>query len=318
MRNLVLVLMVALMSIGCGPALVEKYQEIKPNQTAFVIPLEGANKSNQGKFDSEDYLNEMKVAAKRINIPQRKKDVGRMWFSYEWIPTIMIITVDRSPQTVKWVKDEFEATDEDAIKVESLDSIGFYPGVNITASINEENTAKFLYSYPSKNLKIVLNTNVRSKVQEVLSREFGKYSLDQCRARKSDIMEIVFKEVSEHFLEYGVTIDMLGLAGGLEYANPQIQQVIDDAFVAQNSQTIAQMEFKAQEDKNAKTVSIAVAERKKAEEFAKAQDAQKAMLLLEIQRMEAEAKLEMAKKWNGQLPEKILPQGSSFLFSDND
>jgi hypothetical protein len=32
--------------------------------------------------------------------------------------------------------------------------------------------------------------------------------------------------------------------------------------------------------------------------------------------IKAQAELEKAKKWDGRLPEKIVPQGASFLFSD--
>ena len=46
-----------------------EFVEIGPNQSAFLIPLTGANKAGQGKFMSIDYLQANKVATKRIQIP---------------------------------------------------------------------------------------------------------------------------------------------------------------------------------------------------------------------------------------------------------
>lgn len=68
--------------ISCGPPLKEEFTEIEPNETAFVINLESDAKS-QKQFESIEYLEKQKVAAKRINIPLREKDTGRFWFNYE-------------------------------------------------------------------------------------------------------------------------------------------------------------------------------------------------------------------------------------------
>jgi len=314
MKKFLMMTLVLAGVISCGPPRIEKSVEIKANETAFVIPLEGASKSKQGKFGSEDYLNELKVATKRVIIPRRERSVGRMWWSYEWIDSVVVIKVNRSPVTVKWVKDE--ESDTDAIRVETENSIVFFPGVNITSSIKEDNTAKYLYNFPSKGLSKVLNTNVRSYVQGLLSSKFGELTLDECRKQKNRIFAETFEETKEYFADYGITIDMLNLAGGLVYENPEIQRIIDASFMAEGKTAIAAHELAAQKDINAREVSIARAEKDKALEFAKAKDAQKLMLQMEIKKMEAEAKLIIAKKWNGHLPEKIMPQGSSFLFNE--
>ena len=46
-----------------------EFVEVLPNQTAFLIPEVGETKSGQAAFMSEPFLNERKVAMKRIQIP---------------------------------------------------------------------------------------------------------------------------------------------------------------------------------------------------------------------------------------------------------
>lgn len=43
---------------------------IEPSQTAFLVPLIG-DTTNQENFESEEMLNELKVATKEIQIPHR-------------------------------------------------------------------------------------------------------------------------------------------------------------------------------------------------------------------------------------------------------
>jgi len=49
--------------------------------------------------------------------------------------------------------------------------------------------------------------------------------------------------------------------------------------------------------------------------FAQAEAAQTKMIGLEIQKIKAEAQKIMAQKWDGKLPEKILPSNSPLLMN---
>ena len=80
MRNFnFILLLVAVFTVvgltGCGPYPTEQAVEVKNNETAFVVPLEGDSKSKQAQFMSIEYLEKAKVATKRIVIPLRK--IGR-------------------------------------------------------------------------------------------------------------------------------------------------------------------------------------------------------------------------------------------------
>jgi len=101
MKNVFLLIIIAVLASACGPARIDEFIEVKPSETAFVIPLEGDTKA-QGKFNSEKYLIDKKVAAKRIYLPLRKVDTGRFWWQYAWVPTVKVITVDRKPITFEW------------------------------------------------------------------------------------------------------------------------------------------------------------------------------------------------------------------------
>lgn len=293
--------------IGCGPYPTEQAVEIKNNETAFLIPLEGDAKSKQAQFMSVEYLESAKVATKRIVIPLRKRSTGRAWFAYEWIPLMRVITVDRSPVTCQWLE-------KDGIKVESLDSVGFTAGVNCTGMIKEEDAAKFLYYYPGNSLADVMNKNVKGLIQNVLAREFGSRNLSVCQAEKKNIVLGLAKELTSHFAQYGITISSVGIADGMSYDNAEVQKTIDAVFVNETRVKQAEQEREAQKIINEKEFSIAQNERQKAEEFAKAAEAQTKMVELKIREMEAQARLESARRWDGKAPGGVVPANSPFLF----
>lgn len=302
--------------VGCGPAKVEQLVEVKPNETAFVITLEGDTKEQQAKLNSLDYLREAKVASKRITIPQRRHDTGRWPGEYEWIDTVRVITVDRAPVTREWTDDPDTGTSmhKQAIQVESLDSINFGVGATITCSILEENTPVFLYYYAGKALPEIVDTNVRGFCQKGLAREFGKYDLAEGKTKKAECFEQVFQDAKAFFAERGITIDYFGGVKGLTYNNKEIQAAIDRKFVAENDIEVAKKEKLAQDERNKQMVERAKAERDAAEALATAKEALELKTQLEIAKIRAEAMRIAAEKWSGNLPANILPDGSGLLF----
>ena len=57
-------LIVPVILSGCAPVKILDVVEIKPNETAWAIPLDATTQSGQVKFNSIEYLNNKKVAAK--------------------------------------------------------------------------------------------------------------------------------------------------------------------------------------------------------------------------------------------------------------
>lgn len=290
---------VALAVSGCGNA--PEVFEIKSNETAFLIQMDG-NSKNQAAFMSEEYLAENKVASKRIVIPYVSVPGGR-WG--QRVLAAKLITVDRTPVTREWTRSEKTGTSpsNQAIAVESSQSIDFTVGVVMTASIPEANAAKFLYHYAGTPLSVVADTNIRGFVQSALAREFGAIDLDTARKVKDQIFEKVFKETKAEFAGKGISIDNLGYSEGMTYTDPNIQRAINETFQAQ-------MAAQKAEQKVLEAHQLRLA----AEEFAKAKEAAVAKVDLDIRLLQAQAQMKAAEKWDGHLPANVVPQGSSLLF----
>jgi hypothetical protein len=318
--SIMTIIILAILIIGCGPVQTEKFADIKTNETAFVIPLEGESKSGQAKFFSEEYLKENKVPTKRISLSQRKKTTGRWSWNYEWIPTVTVITVDRSPITREWTSDATSGTSNknQALYVESADSIGFGVGIIISASILEEDTPRFLYRYGGKPLADIIDNNVRGRIGAILSREFAKYDLETGRRMKNDITKIIQDDIIPFFKQDGITISSVGLAEGLVYEDKEIQNAINKKFTAEMQIQIETQNNIAQAKVNERNVGIAEAAKRSALEFKQAAEAQTAMVELEIRKMKAQAALNYSSTWDGKLPEKMIPEGVGMMFLDQD
>jgi hypothetical protein len=294
---------------ACGPPNLEEVHEIKPNETAFLIQLEG-NNTNQQKMPSEQLLQQNMVAAKRISIPHRELITGRGPGAYSWIPTARLIVVDRSPVTREWTSIDKSATKRNMmIGVESAESIGWHMGVTITASIPEDMAAKFLYNFGGKTLEQVADDNVRNFVQSQLSTEFGEHPLDYDTTHKKEIFANAEASTKAFFGARGVEVDNLGYTEGMVYDNDKIQEAIDANFQKEMSITAAQNEAKAQEQRNTMKIAMAAADRQAAEQFAQAQAAGEAKFDMETRRMYAQAALNISEKWQGGVPSSITTMG---------
>lgn len=332
---------------GCaGPYQEAKFVEVKPNETAFVIPLEGDTKEGQAKLNSVDFLEKAKVAAKRVYITQKQHNTGRGAGSFKWIPTVEVIAVDRAPVSREWTADKESGTSarNQAVAVESLDSINFRVGVAITCSIREEDTAKFLYYFAGKKTDELMDKDVRNLVQITLAREFGKYPLLECPSKKNDVFKVCKEETTAFFKTKGLTVDALGNSEGLLFDNKEIQDQFNRQVVAENdiklakqeklaqdernltmmakkkaeaeaTIEVAKQEAKAQEERNKVVISKAKAEREAAEELFKAKDVISLKVDMEVRRILADAQKTAAERWQGGVPASILPQGSGFLFN---
>ncbi len=347
MKKLIVIL-VLLMLVSCirKPFKEEKYVVIKPNETAFVLPLEGANKTNQKKFSSVEYLESKKVAAKRILIPRREHKTGRWSSDVKYIDTIQVIKVDRTPITREWTSATGTGTStyDQSITVESRDSIAFSLGITITAQVEESNTATFLYYHPGTSLANIIDTNVRGFAASVLSEEFSKYNLSVARTKKDSVRRVLNKKIKSHFKNKGISITTVGIVGGLVYSNPKIQENIDKAFNREMDKELAKSKKEAEliensrkealaksaarikmtEERNENQILInrARAKADAANKIAASMKAYTDQMRLEIEMIKAQADLERAKaktvwskNWKGQLPSSVtnIPMGTPLM-----
>jgi len=308
-----------------------EYIEIDTSETGFLIPLEGDG-AQQAKFQSEDYLKQRKVAAKRIQITHRWSQEGRFDNDGRWIPSVRLVKVNRSPVTREWMTVENNqgagtrrpGHDDKAIWIESSDSVGFSMGFTCTAFISEEEAAKFLYWYPSGSLAEVMDREVRGRIQQVSAEVAAKYPLDGLRARKQEISDAVKQDLTNFFAVRGISITTVGMFGGMTYENPEIQKSIDQTFIAQQQKVVAEAKLEAQKKENerlelealgmaekARREAIGLADARKtaaqgeAEAIREinraAQEAQANPLLMQLKTLEIEkARIE---KWDGRYPQ---------------
>jgi len=224
------------------------YEEVQPNETAFVIPLEEGSKEAQGKLKSEEYLEQNKVVAKRIYIPTQWHQTGRMSWEGKWIPSVRVIKVDRAPVTREWTEANGTGTKgnkKEDIEVESKESIGFGIGITATASIPEEWAAKFLYNYNGRTLEQVMDNDVRAYIQNILTSEFGIRMLSQCQAERKEVFGLMRKSTTSYFESMGVKIMNIGAAGQFNYLDKQIQVAINEKFASEMKKTTAANEVES-------------------------------------------------------------------------
>jgi hypothetical protein len=354
-----------LCSVGCiKPYDKPEFAEIQHHETGYLIPLEGATKDGQAKFESKEALEENKVAIKRIQIPHRWVQTGRLSTSGHYMDTVRLVVVDRTPVTREWTADASSgtSTSDQAIWLESRDSIGFSLGFNCTAFIDEDNTSDFLYMYPTTTadtadvdvdrsiagLASVMDKEIRARVSMLGNYVASKYDLDDLRAKKQEILDVVRNGVPEevdaegnvtqerlqgtieHFAERGITISNLGHFGGFEYEESKIQDAINDTFVSQQEKVKTEAAFEAQAKVNERIELEAEATANKARTIAKGEadavkiaaeaEADAIRLVAEaaneagknplfLQLKELEVETQRIKNWDGKYPTTLMTLG---------
>lgn len=319
MKRIALGAMLMLGTVGCmRPYDVPEFVEIETSETGYLIPLEG-DTSTQKKFDSEEMLEQQKVAAKRVQIPHKWVQTGRMVGSGKWVGTARLVKVDRKPITREWTADSGTGSTNknQAIWVESRDSVGFSVGFSCTAMIEESDTSRFLYQYTSKDLSDVMDTEIRAKIQEAAADKCGEYDLDDLRAKKKELIEYVRGETIPFFKERGITITAIGMFGGFTYENGEVQKSIDktvqdqqlkvSALAEEEAQTIRNRTKKLEAEAEAEAARIksqGEAEGIKLVADAKAYEIEKATENLEfyLKLKELEVERDRVSKWDGRWP----------------
>ena len=315
-----LLLSVVFTAVGCRrPFDTPEYEEIKNNETAFVIPLEGET-SGQEKFKSAEYLRSKQVAVKRIRIPHRWNQTGRIHLGIwgrkkgNFLDTVKVLRVDRVPVTRQWTPSETTGTSkvDQGIWVESKDSVGFSTGFSCTAHVEEADAAQFLYKYPEGSLADVMDTQIRARIQTMAAETCAVYDMDALRGEKDTLIAKIRADVEPFFKDKGITVTTIGMFGGFTYENPDVQAAIDKVFESQQLEDVAEAKRKAAlinqktiliaaNAEAARIAKIAEAEANKIETInAAAEKAQKNPLFYQLRLLDVEQK--RIAKWSGDYP----------------
>lgn len=307
-RSKLLLLLCLIISVftlaGCKKYDTPEFVTIEASQTAFLVPLTG-DTGEQGAFDSEEMLEQHKVATKEIQIPHRWVQLGRAGWNGEWRPSARLIIVERKPVSRSWESGDTPQTSSNAIWGGTNDGVGVYVGMSCSAQINEADATKFLYRYNNTPLEEIMDGQIKTMVRDTFNAECRKYSSTELNANKTNIIEATKDKVAKHFAEYGITITVLGTNEDFSYENSKIQDAIDDKYVSEQNLVI-------QDNNNKTALSKAQAEAEAAKIKAEA-DAEVLRIAAEA---EAEANrkiaesltpelIEMLKyeKWNGDVPQ---------------
>lgn len=292
-RNVKLIVIFALIAFCLCACSRREVHTIEANQTAFLIPLKG-NTANQASFESEELLNEAKVAAKQVSITYTREKVGPM--EHQWIADNMLIIVDRTPVTREWADTANigTSTNNQAIYAESKESIGFSVGMNCSAQIyTEQDAVKFLYSYNNKSLADIMDSEIRARVESDFVEICAKYTMAEILTEKQAIMDYVRNDVTSYFADRGITITVLGMKDGIQYDDPSVQSAINAAFVANR-------ESEAQAVKNQTKIDAAKADADAM--LIKANAEAEANKVMSESITEELLKKQMYEKWDGKLP----------------
>lgn len=283
---------------ACSPVAKNEMVEIASNETAFLIKMDGDTAKEQTKFQSEDFLNQNKIASKRVIIEHKIIDLcNNCNVSHEYVdvPAYRLFKINRAPVTREWTASSTTGTSakNQAFHVETNESIDFAIGANITAHINEADAAKFLYHYGGKQLEDVIDQDVRGFVSSSLSQQFGSQTLDYGRGHKVEIFAKTFSEAKEYFIKFGITVDRLGFTEGMTYTDSNIQKAINQKFEADQNAEIAKKTLEA------------------AEVNAKAKEAVKAQQDFELEKMRLEIEKLKVQKWDGHNSQTLVNNGNS-------
>lgn len=344
-----MVLAMAVLS-GCMPAYQKEISVVvQPWQTAYLVPLEG-NTENQKKMDSAKAYDEFKVASKRIIIPTRFNQTGRMSWQGNYIPIMEVITVDRTPVSLHWTADPTSGTGKrnEGIWLESSNSIAFSIPFIIIGYIEEADASSFLYFYSRGNLGQVLNTEGRNKVMEVVAEYSNSMPLDQLIQKYDAVNNKLREVVIPYFKSRGITITAVGIGGFATYRDPAIAGAIDGVFAAQQLQAVELAKSAAAEKHQAVTEAEGQAEAARTREMSKGPsmaqkvkaDAQReadamvgqakaeaigilntslqeaAQSDLFLKNMELEVELQFVEKWSGETP-LIVSGDNAFIPGQN-
>lgn len=278
---------------------------IEPSQTAFLVPLIG-DTTNQENFESEEMLNELKVATKEIQIPHRWVQTKRWSWQGEYKPSSRVIVVERKPETREWIND---GAVNNGIQAKTKDDIKFTVNLACTAQIDEANAARFLYRYNNKALAEIMDDEVKTKITSAVVGECAKYNQNELSSNTEAIMEKVSENVIPYFEERGITITALGLTGDFVYSD-SVQKSIDQRFQAEK-------EAESQEIKNQQEVANAEAEVKIAQMEAQAILEKQSVMDAEIRLKELENQKAWIEKWNGSVPQVVTGSDSNMYYGLN-
>lgn len=260
-----LLLLMFLVTPGCSlwrPMEPVEWKDIETNEEAFLIPLT-TNGKQQESTNSEDYLKANMVYAKQIRMTKKWVPKGYEfpgWVNGAWADDAVLIKLKRSPVTREWTAEANSGTSNknEAIWVMTADQVEFSTGWTCTARIKDKDASvKFLHNYPAGSLEVVMDTEVRSRIQTAFGIEVTDLPMEKLRLQATPHIKTVVEDVTTFFAGRGVEITNLGISGGFVYKDDSIKKKLVEVFNAEQEKSLALAGTVAQEQKNKQIMEAA-------------------------------------------------------------
>ena len=307
-----------------------KLEMIEPNEVGFLIS--NTNVTEQSSTAAEDFAKNM-VSSQQVKIPQIwiQTDYSTLFWNGEWRDAARLIKVDTASITREWTADPNSGTStkNEAIWVMTSDQVEFSTGWTCTAKIkSREDATKFLSNYRNGSLEIVMDQEVRAKIQATFGLAVTDLPMDALRKSATPVIKQVTDDVTKFFDERGVTITNIGITGGFVYKDPKIIAKMVEVFTAEQEKNVAiaktvaqeetnkqiQLEAQAKADallagKEAEAKGIQAVADAKAYEIEKAQENKE--IYLELKKLEIDkARME---KWDGKYPVYMMGEAPTMM-----
>lgn len=303
--------------VGCGPAKVEQVEVVDTNEEAFLVPLESDGNAQAHIGAGPAGFEKQRIETAQVSIQQRMRQLGYLPMHYEWMRTQRLVKVDTAPVTRDWTEspDTGTSSANQALEVESVESINIALPATITAVIKRGDGAKVRYFFSGQKLADIVDGEVHGFFQKEATRKFGTLTLSEFNSQMDSVGISILAAAREYFSPRGISLESFAWKGGVIYTNPAIQEISDELFIAENDAQVATLEQATQVKANEILVSKAEAQRDAAITAFKSKEASLLKTQLEIRKIEAETMKAFVdnKEVKGSLP-RVVPSGSGFLF----
>lgn len=243
------------------------YATTNPRDVVFVVDLADPTDQTQvtgeviGDQKDPEFWEEKKqpVNIQRIPIPTTYKRTGAgilgtdLGANFSPFPALMVVTVPVTSESLDWVApaitcDAPKPDMSNAFSMQSLEanggSVGVYTGASISAFISNPSQYLSIYGYgdenadnhthPAKSLQEILSKQIRSFIQQELSREYGSRSIVRQNQDMTTIFSNIFSHLNTTFEPTGITITSFYDRDGNVYDNCKIQEGFDQELDRKN------------------------------------------------------------------------------------
>lgn len=236
-RNIFLIVLaiVALITTSCG-----QYSKVTvPNDSyGIMVPADG-DTTLQGSLKDFEEQKDKVVSGKDLYIPREKiKLPGKLFKVLR--DKYRVYTVSRNPISRTWsttIEHSADGTykyvktgDMDGVQTESKGSAGVVISYNITYYVSQP----YIFLWRKRqdaDLKLFGDLTIRNSLVTFTGEAIKKIDDASLSQKSSDLRKEVLTSLNDLYQkEYGITISELGIIGGIQFDNPDIQKQLDEAM----------------------------------------------------------------------------------------